>query len=246
MIFFTIQVYCDFSGYSDIAIGTARLFGFSLMKNFAFPYFSRNYAEFWQRWHISLSSWFRDYVFFPLGGSKVRKSAQARNIIITYGLSGFWHGASWNYVIWGLLHAMYYLPLIFIKERSKYTGIVAENRKLPTFKELFQILLTFSLLVFSLIFFRTPNLEEAFQIILALPHLWSIQSIFHFVAGYGHGCLLVSILLLFEWSNRKKEHPFELSDYRRRYRWMYYLLAFVLLIYFGSYDTKQQYIYFQF
>ncbi len=244
MIFFTIQLYCDFSGYSDIAIGTARLFGFRLMRNFAFPFFSRNMVEFWQRWHISLTSWFRDYVFQPLGGRT--KTLLTRNILITYGLSGLWHGASWNYVTWGFLHGLYFIPLIFLRNRGRYKHIVAHDRILPPLGDFFQMLLTFSLCVFSLILFRTPNMQEAMQYISSLPHHWTIPLVLQILHTYWYGCVLVAGLLLFEWVQRRFEHPFELTQYSRRYRWVFYFVAMILLLYLGSYETNQQYIYFQF
>lgn len=148
-IFFTFQIYCDFSGYSDMAIGMSRLFGFNLMKNFAFPYFSRDIAEFWRRWHISLSTWFRDYLYIPLGGSKGSLSKIVRNTFIIFLVSGFWHGANWTFIIWGFLNALYFLPLLLIKRNRKNLDIVAENRVLPSIRELLSMFTTFSLTVFA-------------------------------------------------------------------------------------------------
>ena len=141
-IFFTFQIYCDFSGYSDMAIGMSRLFGFNLMKNFAFPYFSRDIAEFWRRWHISLSTWFRDYLYIPLGGSKGSLLTIVRNTFIIFLVSGFWHGANWTFIIWGFLNALYFLPLLLVKRNRRNLDIVAENRVLPTIKELLSMLTT--------------------------------------------------------------------------------------------------------
>ena len=137
VIFFSLQIYCDFSGYSDIAIGTSRLFGFTLMKNFAFPYFSRNISEFWRRWHISLSTWFRDYLYIPLGGSRVSSNLiLTRNIFAIFIVSGFWHGANWTFIVWGFLNALYILPtVLFKKQTPPQTPIIAENKSLPTIKE---------------------------------------------------------------------------------------------------------------
>jgi len=152
--YFAIQIYCDFSGYSDIAIGTARLFGFDLMLNFAFPYFSRNIGEFWRRWHISLSTWFRDYLYIPLGGSRGNMSKKVRNTMIIFLVSGFWHGANWTFIWWGAINAIYFLPLLMSGNNRNYVNDVAENRTFATLKEIGQIILTFGLVCFAWIFFR--------------------------------------------------------------------------------------------
>lgn len=142
-VFFTFQIYCDFSGYSDIAIGTAKLLGIKLMKNFDYPYISRNIAEFWRRWHISLTTWFRDYIYIPLGGSRVGKWKSVRNTFIIFLVSGFWHGANWTFICWGLFHALLFLPLLLTSSNRKYRGIVAEGKLLPSWKEAIQIGTTF-------------------------------------------------------------------------------------------------------
>src|SRR5210317_1912388 len=147
-ILFSFQIYGDFSGYSDIAIGTARLFGFNLKQNFAFPYFSRDIAEFWRRWHISLSTWFRDYLYIPLGGSRGSKMNQVRNVFIIFLVSGFWHGANWTFIVWGGLNALYFLPLLLTKINRNNLDIVAQGRSLPNIKEFTFMLLTFILTVF--------------------------------------------------------------------------------------------------
>src|SRR5690606_36334354 len=143
--FFALQIYGDFSGYSDIAIGTAKLFGFNLMKNFDFPYFSRDIAEFWRRWHISLSTWFRDYLYIPLGGSRVNSTLQVRNIFIIFLVSGFWHGANWTFIVWGALNALYFLPLLLTKRNRKNIDVVARGRWYPNIRETIAIGSTFSL-----------------------------------------------------------------------------------------------------
>ena len=164
-LYFTFQIYGDFSGYSDIAIGTSRLFGFDLKRNFAFPYFSRDIAEFWRRWHISLSTWFRDYLYIPLGGSRGGKWMNIRNIFIIFIVSGFWHGANWTFIVWGGLNALYFLPLLIFNKNRQHLDIVAKGKNLPTFKEFFQILITFGLTVFAWIFFRAENIGHAFSYI---------------------------------------------------------------------------------
>lgn len=148
-VFFAFQIYGDFSGYSDIAIGTARLFGIDLIRNFAYPYFSRDIAEFWRRWHISLSSWFRDYIYIPLGGSRNGRLISIRNTFIIFILSGFWHGANWTFICWGLLHALYFLPLLLTNLNRNNLNIAAQHRSLPTVKELAQMFFTFTLVSFA-------------------------------------------------------------------------------------------------
>mgnify|MGYP001286958389 FL=1 len=164
-IFFTFQIYGDFSGYSDIAIGTSRIFGFDLKQNFATPYFSRDIAEFWRRWHISLSTWFRDYLYIPLGGSRGGTWMKVRNTFAIFLVSGFWHGANWTFIIWGALNAVYFLPLLLTNNNRKNLGVVAEGKLLPTFRELITMLTTFLLTVFAWIFFRAENLSHAFNYI---------------------------------------------------------------------------------
>jgi len=159
--FFTFQIYGDFSGYSDIAIGTSRLFGFNLMQNFAFPYFSRDIAEFWRRWHISLSTWFRDYLYIPLGGSRGGLKMKIRNTFVIFLVSGFWHGANWTFVVWGALNALYFLPLLIAGKNRQNLGLVAEGRLLPNIKEFIQICTTFLLTMLAWIFFRASSVGHA-------------------------------------------------------------------------------------
>ena len=157
-IYFAFQIYCDFSGYSDIAIGTSKLLGFELMSNFKFPYFSRNIGEFWRRWHISLSTWFRDYLYIPLGGSKEGKLKSIRNILIIFLVSGFWHGSNWTFVLWGLFHSVLFIPSFISKTNRKYTtSIIAENSLLPSLKELYQIGTTFIFVTIGWVFFRVKQ-----------------------------------------------------------------------------------------
>ena len=160
-VFFAFQIYGDFSGYSDIAIGTARLFGIDLLRNFAFPYFSRDIAEFWRRWHISLSTWFRDYLYIPLGGSKGGTWMKVRNTFIIFLVSGFWHGANWTFIVWGLLNALFIMPSIIFNTNRTNLDIVAQGKIFPTLKEFFSIILTFSLTVLAWIFFRSATIDQA-------------------------------------------------------------------------------------
>lgn len=178
-VFFAFQIYGDFSGYSDIAIGTSRLFGFDLMKNFNFPYFSRDVAEFWRRWHISLNTWFRDYLYIPLGGSRGGNLMRIRNTFIIFLVSGFWHGANWTFIIWGALNALFIMPSIIFKTNRANLDIVASGRKLPSFKDIMNISITFGLITFAWIFFRAENVEQAFSYISRIlnPTIMSIPNL---------------------------------------------------------------------
>ena len=247
-IFFAFQIYGDFSGYSDIAIGTARLFGFNLRRNFAFPYFSRDIAEFWRRWHISLSSWFRDYLYIPLGGSRVRKWLQVRNIWIVFLVSGFWHGANWTFIIWGGLHALYYLPLMLGKRNRHHLDTVAEGRLLPTIRELLQMLVTFLLVTLAWVFFRAENIYHA------LAYLGEIFSpSFVEIPNLQTGRLALVILgllvffLIIEWVGRKQEYAIATigNHWSKWLRWgWYYFLIFIIGMFMQTEETP--FIYFQF
>ena len=240
---FTIQIYCDFSGYSDIAIGTARLFGFNLMRNFAYPFFSRNIGEFWQRWHISLSTWFRDYLYIPLGGSKKGKAKQISNALITFTVSGFWHGANWTFVFWGFLNGLYFLPLILQrkgKKHKKYTQIVAHDRMLPTPTEAIKILATFLLFMFSIVFFRSVNIGAALDYLgMVFTHEWLIRP------TYLKPLIPCFIVLLVEWLQRRKPHALDLAHLPWPLRWAAYYIVFFGILAFGNFGEKA-FIYFQF
>jgi len=242
-LYFTFQIYGDFSGYSDIAIGTSRLFGFDLKRNFAFPYFSRDIAEFWRRWHISLSTWFRDYLYIPLGGSRGGKWMNIRNIFIIFIVSGFWHGANWTFIVWGGLNALYFLPLLIFNKNRQHLDIVAKGKNLPTFKEFFQILITFGLTVFAWIFFRAENIGHAFNYIseifstslISMPGFKNPITIF-----------LVFIFIIIEWIGREQEFALEkfALNWNKYLRWFfYYVLAMFIILFIGQ---KQEFIYFQF
>lgn len=178
-IYFSFQIYCDFSGYSDIAIGTSKLFGIELMSNFKFPYFSRNIGEFWRKWHISLSSWFKDYLYIPLGGSKEGKWKSARNIFIIFLISGFWHGANWTFIFWGCYHAILFLPSYIIKTNRKFKNtVIAENRLLPSTKEFILVGKTFFLVTIGWIFFRSESIWDSFNYIFYALKYFNNQVIF--------------------------------------------------------------------
>ena len=250
-IFFTFQIYGDFSGYSDIAIGTAKLFGIKLMRNFNVPYFSRDIAEFWRRWHISLTTWFRDYVYIPLGGSRVGKAKVVRNTFIIFLLSGFWHGANWTFIAWGAYHAVLFLPLILTGKNRKYTNQVAEGRILPTLKETGQMLLTFFLAVLGWIIFRAESIGVAWEYIQGMMQSDTIWASYRFFKrpSLWPTNLFIVIMLVVEWLQRGKEHGMSKNVKLHRVQNDYvfaviYALLLVLFILFGGQLTS--FIYFQF
>lgn len=249
-VFFAFQIYGDFSGYSDIAIGTAKLLGFNLMRNFNLPYFSRDIAEFWRRWHISLSSWFRDYLYIPLGGSHGSKMSRIRNIILTFTISGFWHGANWTFIFWGFLNGLYYIPLLLVNRQKKNINIIAENSILPSFKELLQMTITFILTLIAWVFFRSTSIQQAFEYLYYMFAGDSLKISMSYLLGldikYGilSGFIFIFILLCFEWFKRKQVHPLSFNNTNTVFRWTVYLaLTFLVLSHFGG---KQSFIYFQF
>jgi alginate O-acetyltransferase complex protein AlgI len=211
-LFFAFQIYGDFSGYSDIAIGTSRLFGFNLMRNFAFPYFSRDIAEFWRRWHISLSTWFRDYLYIPLGGSRGGTWMKIRNTFIIFIVSGFWHGASWTFIIWGALNALYFLPIMLTNNNRNNLETVAEGKHLPSMKGLFQMLLTFGLTFFAWIFFRADNLGHAFQYIGGIFQDSTSYINLSIYGQYKMTILFLFVFILIEWIGRENSMPLRRSE----------------------------------
>jgi len=248
-ILFTFQIYCDFSGYSDIAIGCARLFGFDLMSNFNYPYFSRSIPEFWRRWHISLTTWFRDYIYFPLGGSRTNKRNTIRNIFIVWGISGLWHGANWTFVCWGLFHALILSIYIILGVKTNYKQVVADGHILPNIKEILQITFTFFLCVIGWILFRAESMHQA------VDYFGSLFS----NSFYDGSCLpkkqlfsvgiAIFLLLTVEWIHRNKQHALQsLSSFvlfkYRFLRWTLYFALIILLIF--NLDKGQEFIYFQF
>ena len=253
---FTIQIYCDFSGYSDIAIGVARLFGFNLLQNFRFPYFSRDIAEFWRRWHISLSTWFRDYVYIPLGGNSGGKITRVGTILFTFTLSGFWHGANWTFVVWGLLHGLYYLPGMLLNRHKKYAQIIAHDSLFPGFRESVHVLITFFLVLIGLVIFRSDSITAAYEFlmkmitvpVLGLPDL-SVLNVIGKPAWMG--MLGIVVLIVIEWIQRREEHGLVLNNVRRPVRWgIYYILGLCILYCFTVdllyFSASRPFIYFQF
>jgi len=240
--YFAFQIYGDFSGYSDIAIGTARLFDFKLMTNFRYPYFSRDIAEFWRRWHISLSTWFRDYVYIPLGGSRGSKLFQVRNVFIIFIVSGFWHGANWTFIVWGALNALFFIPLLLTNRNRKYTDTVAEHKVLPSMRELVTMLGTFVVVLFGWIFFRADTIGVAFHYIQRI-FLFEFDMEILTIERYPFEILpFISILLLFEWFSRTKEFPL----YSEKYELVKVCGVIGMILVFGSFSQIQDFIYFQF
>ena len=247
---FSLQIYGDFSGYSDIAIGVSRLFGIKLMRNFAFPYFSRNIGEFWRRWHISLNTWFKNYVYIPLGGSREGLAKQIRNTYIVFFLSGLWHGANWTFIVWGLIHATCFVPLLLANKNRKYLDSPAQNSFLPSWKEAGAMLLTFGIVMICWVFFRAENLNQAFSFLKMMTGGWG--EIIHAEKPAWADCreelrclcFALPVLLGFEWINRKYEHALEKLPRNAVLRnLIYYGLIFSCIFFRGQ---QQTFIYFQF
>ena len=244
-VLFSVQMYCDFSGYSDIAIGTARLFGFRLMQNFNFPYFSRSIAEFWSRWHISLSSWFRDYVYIPLGGNRGGLAATVRNTVIVFLVSGFWHGADWTFISWGAFNAMLFVPLLLMGTSRKYKRTtVAEGRFLPTLGEVALMGVTFVLVVMGRVLYRAESIPAAGEIFVKMFTDFSLT-----YSPYEAVCLVyIVVMFAVEWSHRTSRYGFELKGHglmaRPLWRWTVYVaLTMMILLCAGR---QEAFIYFQF
>ncbi len=246
-LFFTFQIYCDFSGYSDIALGVARLFGIELLRNFAFPYFSRDIAEFWRRWHISLTTWFRDYLYIPLGGSRGGTWKKVRNTFIIFLVSGFWHGANWTFIAWGALNAIYFLPVMLTHNNRKNIEIVAQGKAFPNVKEFFSMLITFGMTVFAWIFFRADSISHAFSYIsrifskslLTIPRFAGIDRSLPIM-------LLTCVFFIVEWIGREEQYAIARVGIKwyKPLRWaMYYMIITAIFHFMGR---EQQFIYFQF
>ena len=242
-LFFTFQIYGDFSGYSDIAIGTARIFGFDLMRNFNFPYFSRDIAEFWRRWHISLSTWFRDYLYIPLGGSRGSTMIKVRNTFIIFIVSGFWHGANWTFIVWGALNAIYFLPLLLTNNNRNNLETIAQGKLIPSLKDISSMFLTFGLTVFAWIFFRSENIGHAISYIseifslsiFTLPEVLPKTTI-----------LLIMVFILIEWLGREQQFAIQYLGFKwkRPLRYAMYYAIIITIFWFSG--KEQQFIYFQF
>lgn len=242
-LFFTFQIYCDFSGYSDIALGTARLFGIELLRNFAFPYFSRDIAEFWRRWHISLSTWFRDYLYIPLGGSRGGMWQKVKNTFIIFLVSGFWHGANWTFIIWGLLNALYIMPSIILNTNRHNLDSVAQGKYLPSIREFLSMAITFGLTVFAWIFFRANSVHHAIQFISGMmtPDLFTKPEIFPVKILW-----LIALFMTIEWFGREEEYAIQKITIspNRVFRWSFYIFLVLGILFLSG--KQQEFIYFQF
>jgi len=243
-VFFAFQIYGDFSGYSDIAIGTSRLFGFNLKQNFAFPYFSRDIAEFWRRWHISLSTWFRDYLYIPLGGSRGGTWNKIRNIFIIFIVSGFWHGANWTFIVWGALNALYFLPVFMTNNNRKNLNIVAQHKYLPNAKEFLSMLLTFGLTTLAWVFFRADNIDHALSYFSTIFSHSVFKSSEIFPSGL---LLLILFFLCIEWINRNKQYGLEKFN-KQKFKFLDTILLFIVFwsIVIWNSNKEVEFIYFQF
>jgi D-alanyl-lipoteichoic acid acyltransferase DltB (MBOAT superfamily) len=245
-LFFTFQIYGDFSGYSDIAIGTSRLFGFNLMKNFAYPYFSRNIAEFWRRWHISLTTWFKDYVYIPLGGNRRGIAVGIRNTFLIFLLSGFWHGANWTFVVWGLYHALLFLPLFLLRKKNTEKHF-APPRIIVTLKTVFSVLLTFILVVIGWVLFRADTITAGFSYlrqmfsfsVLTIPVINRQQA-----RAVVYSLFSIFVLVIMEWINRNREYGLKKISSRKILSWCICMFIALTIVEMGG--SRQEFIYFQF
>jgi D-alanyl-lipoteichoic acid acyltransferase DltB (MBOAT superfamily) len=244
---FAIQIYCDFSGYSDIAIGIAKLLGFELMRNFAYPYFSQSVGEFWRRWHISLSTWFKDYVYFPLGGSRVSKPRMIFNVMVTFLLSGLWHGASWNFLIWGALNGLGVLPDILRPQHSRRNAAEMPVERLSA-AALFKVLVTFTFICFGWIFFRAQTFANAMLVLKQIGTSF-LSTAGGLLARYdpteGRIFIILALFLALEWAKRAHHHPLALERWPQPARWIAFTALFWTVIYLGTYGSST-FIYFQF
>lgn len=241
-IYFAFQIYGDFSGYSDIALGTSKLFGIDLLKNFNFPYFSRDIAEFWRRWHISLSSWFRDYLYIPLGGSKGGKWMQVRNTFIIFLVSGFWHGANWTFIAWGLINAIYFLPLLLLNKNRHNLEDINFKWNREGLQTLLNILFTFTITTFAWIFFRAKSISDAFLYIKKMFTNLNFDIQYLGNERYAPELLaLVGVFVLFEWFHKYKNEPIS-----GKYENVKLLLCIMAILALGVFSDYKEFIYFQF
>jgi D-alanyl-lipoteichoic acid acyltransferase DltB (MBOAT superfamily) len=241
-VYFAFQIYGDFSGYSDMALGMSKLFGLDLLRNFNYPYFSRDIAEFWRRWHISLSSWFRDYLYIPLGGSRGSKLKQVRNVFIIFVVSGFWHGANWTFLAWGFINAMYFLPSLLLGTNRNNMETAELHWDFNSIKVFFSILSTFSITCIAWIFFRANSIEIAFNYIGKIFTNGNFAPQFLENQRYNIGMiLLIFVFVLVEWNNRYKIEPIS-----GKYSWLKLTLCLLTIIALGTYADYKEFIYFQF
>lgn len=241
-VYFAFQIYGDFSCYSDMALGMSKLFGIDLLKNFNYPYFSRDIAEFWRRWHISLSSWFKDYLYIPLGGSKGSKLMQVRNVFIIFVVSGFWHGANWTYLAWGFINAVYFLPLLLLKKNRNNMESEDLSWNVESIKVRLSIILTFLLTCIAWVFFRAKSITDA---VLYLERIvvngdFASQNLSNERYNY-ELLLMIGFFVLVEWNNRTKVEPIS-----GNYSYLKLTLCLAAIIALGTYSDHKEFIYFQF
>lgn len=252
-VLFAVQIYADFSGYSDIALGSARLLGFELLRNFNYPYFSKNIPEFWKRWHISLSSWFRDYLYIPLGGSRGSKLNNVRNVFIIFIVSGSWHGANWTFIVWGALHALFYLPQIFKKKHPAGQIKTIEHYPLiPGFRQVLQMMLTFAIVCLAWVYFRSLNVHEANEYVINIFKGFKdpaaiVKQIKEIVPGYAFLFAVLGAFFLIEWQGRDHIHPLYniVTRVNQPLRFLIYMIL-VFTILFSVQPKQESFIYFQF
>jgi D-alanyl-lipoteichoic acid acyltransferase DltB (MBOAT superfamily) len=241
-VYFAFQIYGDFSGYSDMALGMSKLFGLDLLRNFNYPYFSRDIAEFWRRWHISLSSWFRDYLYIPLGGSRGSKIKQVRNVFIIFVVSGFWHGANWTFLAWGFINAMYFLPSLLLGTNRNNMETAELHWDFNSIKVFFSMLATFALSCLAWIFFRANTIEIAFEYIGKIFTNGTFATQFLQNERYNYELLLLVLaFVLVEWKSRYKIEPIS-----GKYGWLKMGLCLLAIIALGTYADYKEFIYFQF
>jgi alginate O-acetyltransferase complex protein AlgI len=247
-LFFSFQIYGDFSGYSDIAIGTSRLFGFDLKKNFDFPYFSRDLAEFWRRWHISLTTWFRDYVYIPLGGNRGGTWSKVRNIFIIFIISGFWHGANMTFIVWGAMNALLFLPLLISGRNRQHLQIVSSHTSAPTAREILSMITTFLIVSLLWIFFRAATVGIAFDMLSEIFSLtlFSLPTLVNTSLAIST-LLLIIFFIIVEWQGRKNEFAIESIPTLKSQaaKWSFYAIIMVLMGLFMQ-TGGSPFIYFQF
>ncbi|MFB9077331.1 MBOAT family O-acyltransferase [Flavobacterium procerum] len=241
-VYFAFQIYGDFSGYSDIALGVSKLFGLDLLRNFNYPYFSRDIAEFWRRWHISLSSWFRDYLYIPLGGSKGGLWMKIRNTFVIFIVSGFWHGANWTYIVWGFINAVYFLPLLLSNSNRNNIDSVILKWNLESLKVIFSILLTFLLTCIAWVFFRARTISDAFLYLKRMATDWNFSFQYLDNERYNYEIILmIGVFVLVEWYNRTRVEPLSGKNSMLKTA-----LAIIAIVAFGTYSDYKEFIYFQF
>jgi D-alanyl-lipoteichoic acid acyltransferase DltB (MBOAT superfamily) len=241
-IYFAFQIYGDFSGYSDIALGTSKLFGIDLLKNFDFPYFSRDIAEFWRKWHISLTTWFRDYIYIPLGGSRGSKWFQIRNVFIIFLVSGFWHGANWTFIAWGFINALYFIPLLVLGRNRNNLDAFSISFNWNSARIILNILITFAITCLAWIFFRAKTIADAVSYIRRmLTDLHFAPQYFSFERYNYEIIIMILLFVMVEWNNRYKIEP--LSG---KYSWLKVSLCIMAIIALGIFTDYKNFIYFQF